>query len=116
MPNEVKKRFLTALQTRFGPIRRLEGSQSLFEAGEGLLRIYIRYSKIHDRNQTFYGLRKRDLERLGGQRSVICFLWDKQAEPLVIPYSHYEDLLRNLPSAEDGQIKAAVYPQPAACE
>lgn len=116
MPNGVKNAFLTALGQRFGVLRKLEGSRSLYEIGDGTLRVYIRYSKIHDRNQAFYGLRKRDLEQLQRHRSVICFLWEGQSEPLVIPYSHYEELLLNLPCAEDGQIKAAVYPHSPACE
>src|SRR5689334_14756561 len=60
MPNEVKVGFLKALGARFGDFRKLEGNQSLFEAGTGTLRIYMRYSKIHDRNQAFYGLRAKD--------------------------------------------------------
>jgi len=87
MPNEVKVGFLKALGARFGEIRKLEGSQSLFEAGTGTLRIYSRYSKLHDRNQAFYGLREKDLRQLEGHPAVICFLWDTQQEPLVIPFA-----------------------------
>ena len=116
MPNEFKLRFLEALRARFGEVRKLEGSQSLFEVGTGSLRLYIRYSKVHDRNQAFYGLREKDLQQLEGHPSVICFLWDNQKEPLLIPFTHYEEILRTMTAAEDGQLKAMVYPQQVGCE
>ncbi len=116
MPNEVKLRFLQALRARFGELRKLEGSQSLFDLGKGTLRIYIRYSKIHDRNQAFYGLREKDLQQLEGHPAMICFLWDNQKEPLVIPFAHYEEILGSMIAAEDGQLKAMVYPHQDACE
>jgi len=64
MANETKADFLEELSQRYGSIRKLENSLSLYEVGDGAARIYIRYSKVHRRNQTFYGLREEDLKKL----------------------------------------------------
>lgn len=109
MPNLVKQDFLKQLEARFGKLKKLPNSLSLFEIGDGQARIYYRYSKIHGRNQTFYGLRKEDLKQLDGGNSVICFSWNDQKEPLLIPYEDVEEVLHNVEAASDGQIKASVF-------
>jgi len=109
MPNETKIAFLGELQQRYGMLRKLDGSQSLYDVGTTSIRIYIRYSKVHDRNNAFFGLRKDDLRRLEGHPSVICFLWDRQAEPLVVPFSDFEDVFQSVPAANDGQCKAQLF-------
>ena len=109
MPNFVKQNFLKELEDRFGKIKKLPNSLSLFDVCDGQLRIYYRYSKVHERNQTFYGLRKEDLQLLDGNNSVICFSWDNQREPLFIPFSEYEEILNNIESASDGQIKTSIF-------
>ena len=116
MPNLIKIEFLKELENRFGKLRKLPNSNSLFEIGEGLCRIYIRYSTVHSRNQTFYGIRKEDLKQLDGFNSVICFLWDNQKEPLFVPYHEFEEIFFELKPASDGQIKAQIYPEQAATE
>ncbi len=109
MPNLVKQDFLKQLEARFGKLKKLPNSLSLFEIGDGQARIYYRYSKIHGRNQTFYGLRKEDLKKLDGSNSVICFSWNDQKEPLLIPYEDVEEVLNNVQAASDGQVKASVF-------
>jgi hypothetical protein len=89
-------------------LTKLDRSLSLYESPEGKLRIYIRYSKLHGESRTFYGLRRGDLQRLEGHPSVICFLWDGQREPLLVPYSEFEDVFRELQPAADGQYKCQV--------
>jgi hypothetical protein len=74
--NPVKVSFLEQLRTRYGKLKQLPGSLSLFEIGDGLARLYVRYSKLHLGNRTFFGLRRDDLKQLAGINSVICFLWD----------------------------------------
>lgn len=103
-----KKAFLFELQKRFGDVRTLPKSQSLFDLAGGRVRIYIRYSKRHGGSRTFYGLRQQDLQQLEGRRSFICFLWDGQSEPLIVPFYKYEDLLQTLSPAVDGQYKVQV--------
>jgi hypothetical protein len=109
MANQVKIGFLNELSKRYGANQKLSKSQSLYEIGQGVARIYIRYSRVHNRNQTFYGLRQKDLQRLEGYPAVICFLWDNQMEPLMVPFSEYEDIFQSISPAEDGQYKAQIY-------
>lgn len=109
MPNLAKTPFLEELSKRYGHLKRLENSRSLFEIGDGSARIYIRYSKVHTRKQAFYGLREEDLQKLEGFPSIICFLWDNQKEPLLIPFSDYEEVFRSTSPASDGQYKAMVF-------
>lgn len=109
MPNQIKINFLKNLEQRYGKLKKLPNSLSLFEIGDGECRIYIRYSKVHSRNQSFYGIRKEDLKQLDGFNSVICFLWDTQSEPLFIPYAEFEEVFSVLQPASDGQIKAQIY-------
>lgn len=70
MANEIKSAFLKELTTRVGRLHKLGRSQSLYELGDGAARIYVRYSKTHARGQTFYGLRKEDLQDLEGYKSI----------------------------------------------
>jgi hypothetical protein len=109
MANEIKASFLTELTNRYGSIRRLENSLSLYELGDGAARLYIRYSKVHGKQQTFYGLREEDLREMEGYPSIICFLWDKQSEPLFMPFSDYEEVFQSTTPASDGQYKVQVY-------
>ena len=111
MTHNTKVEFLREFSTRFGALRKLGKSQSLYEVGSDAARLYIRYSKIHSRNQTFYGLRKDDLQQLEGHPSIICLLWNGQTEPLSLPYSEYEDVFKTIAPANDGQYKAQVYLQ-----
>ncbi|MBI5725646.1 MAG: hypothetical protein HZA50_16930 [Planctomycetes bacterium] len=116
MPNLLKPALLDELKKRYGALRKLEGSESLFEIGDRAARVYIRYSKIHARSEAFYGLRREDLKQLEGLPSVLCFLWDGQKEPLFVPFAEYEDVFHTLAPAKDGQYKAMVYPQTVGTE
>jgi hypothetical protein len=116
MTTEVKTAFLETLGREFGPLRRLEGSQSLYEVGEGVARIYVRYSRVHNGTRTFFGLREADLRRLEGHPSILCFLWDGQAEPLLVPFDEYEDVFQSVQPAQDGQYKVQVLLQRAGAE
>jgi hypothetical protein len=108
MPNALKESFLEDLSRRFGGLVKLPRSNSLFEVGSGAARIYIRYSKVHLRGQAFFGLRKEDLHQLDGYKSFVVFLWEGQAAPLFLPYDAYEQLLRDIEPAGDGQFKAQI--------
>lgn len=109
MPNQVKISFLGEVEKRYGKIKKLSGSLSLFDLGESNLRIYIRYSKVHGKNQSFYGLRYEDLKQLEAVNSVICFLWNNQEDPLFIPFSEFEEVFHMLEPASDGQFKVQIY-------
>jgi hypothetical protein len=111
MPNLLKPALLAEIRNRYGALRKLPGSESLFEIGERAARVYVRYSKVHEKRGAFYGLRKSDLQQLEGHPSVVCFLWDGQAEPLFVPFEEYEEIFQSSSPANDGQYKAMVYPQ-----
>lgn len=109
MPNTTKTALLERLNRNYGKPKPLSESLSLFEIGNGLARIYVRYSKMHSKRKTFYGLRQEDLKRLEGFNSAICFLTNEQAEPIFIPYSEFEDVFNSLTPASDGQYKVQIY-------
>ncbi|MBI1818809.1 MAG: hypothetical protein HYR81_00585 [Nitrospirae bacterium] len=105
MPNLHKNRILHALQEQFGKLHKLSDSQSLFVVGDNAARIYIRYSKIHKGNRTFFGLRQVDLRQLEGYNSFLCFLLDDGSPPLFIPYADFEEIFHDAQVASDGQYK-----------
>jgi len=112
---DIKTQLLADLQRRFGAAGKMPGSQSLYDLGKGR-RIYVRYSKLHPDGRTFYGLRRSDLKQLEGFQSLLCFLWDDQAEPLLIPFRDFEEVFAGLRPAADGQFKVQVYPEKAGAE
>lgn len=116
MAKPVKQEFLEELRRRFPSLKKSPASQSLFEIPETSSRIYIRYSKVHPGSRTFFGLRQADLRWLEGHRAVICFLWDGQPMPLLLPYAAFEDVFTSLTPAQDGQFKVQVYPNPDSTE
>ncbi len=108
MPNNVKTSFLKKLNERYGPVQKLPGSQSLYDIAAGAARVYVRYSRVHGESRTFYGLREEDLRQLEAHPSVLCFLWDGQTDPLLVPFPEYEDVFQSTSPAKDGQYKAQV--------
>ena len=111
MANPVKTLFLQEMTRRFGSLRKLPGSESLYEVEPGGARIYFRYSKKHPGNRTFFGLRKIDLLALEGHNSFIAFLSDAGSLPLFLPFVLFEEVFAGLCPAKDGQVKAQVYEQ-----
>ena len=105
MENEVKTRFLENVTSKIGKLERFGNSRSLFKIQGSDIRLYLRYSKIHERNIAFYGLRDIDLKQIEGFPSFICFLWEGQNEPLMLPFSEYEDVFKSATLADDGQYK-----------
>lgn len=116
MANEIKAAFLQELANRFGSLKRLAGSRSLIDVKDGKVRFYIRYSAVHGRGKTFYGLREQDLLQLEGRPSFICFLWDGQFEPLLIPFAAFEEVFHSASPASDGQYKVQVFIQDDGCK
>ena len=104
-----RQAFLEELGARFGLLKRLGASQSLYEVGGGEATVYVRYSRLHGGKSTFYGLRDQDLRRLEGLTAFIVLLWDGQPEPLVLPLDEFSSVLRESTPAADGQIKVQVH-------
>jgi hypothetical protein len=109
MPNPHKTSLLKTLGERFGQLRKLPGSQSLFTLGNEAAVIYIRYSKVHPGGRTFFGLRQSDLRQLEGRNSFLCLLLDDGSQPLFIPYADFEELFHNSTPADDGQYKVQLF-------
>lgn len=106
MANLSKAAVLSELRRRFGEIQEMRGSRSLFTLADGAVRIYFRYSKVHTRGRTFFGLRQVDLVQLEGHNSFLCFILDDGSPPVFIPYADFEEVFRNAEPARDGQYKA----------
>lgn len=109
MANERKNTFLEQLATRPGALKKLDRSQSLYEVRNGSCLVYIRYSKVHPGNSTFFGLRSEDLRLLYGRPSLLCFLWPGQDQPVLVPFADFEDVFQSISPAGDGQFKAQIY-------
>jgi hypothetical protein len=109
MPNPHKADVLEALRGRFGEVRKIAGSESLFSIGEDSARVYFRYSKVHASGRTFFGLRSADLRQLEGHNSFLCFLLGDEPSPLFVPYADFEEVFHNAQPAKDGQYKVQVY-------
>ena len=102
---------LDTLRQCFGELRRLPGSQSLFVVGDDAAVVYFRYSKVHDRGRTFFGLRNVDLKRLEGCNGFLCLLVDDGSPPIFIPYADFEEIFRTAEPASDGQYKVQLIAQ-----
>lgn len=100
--------FLKEVGDRFGNLRKLPKSRSLFELASGT-RLYLRYSQLHDGGRAFFGLREHDLRQLEGHSAVIALLWPSQTDPLLLPFEEYEEVFRLVQPAQDGQYKVQVY-------
>ena len=109
--DDVKSNFLDNVAKKLGKPERFGNSRSLFRVQGSDIRLYMRYSKVHDRNTAFYGLRDVDLKQLEGFQSFICFIWEGQDEPLILPFSEYEDVFQSAPLANDGQYKVLLFLQ-----
>ena len=116
MANSAKSKVLADLRNRFGEIRKLQGSESLFIIGDEGARVYFRYSKVHPRGRTFFGLRDVDLRQLEGHNAYICFLLDNGSAPLFVPYADFEEIFANAQPAGDGQYKVQLFTQTNALE
>ena len=109
MANLHKANLLQELRQRFGELRKLPESQSLFVIGEDAARIYYRYSKLHEARRTFFGLREIDLRQLEGHNGFLCLQLDDGSEPVFIPYSDFEDIFHGTEPASDGQYKVQLF-------
>jgi len=111
MANARKAEFLESFRRRFGELRAITGSQSLFTVGDDAARVYFRYSKVHPGGRTFFGLRDVDLRELEGHNSYLAFILDDGSPPLVVPYADFEEVFRSAQAARDGQYKVQLVSQ-----
>ena len=111
MANIHKGQLLQSLRDRFGELHRLSGSKSLFVVGDDAAIVYFRYSKVHDRGRTFFGLRDVDLKQLEGRNAFLCLLLDDGSPPIFIPYADFEEVFHSAEPAADGQYKVQLISQ-----
>ena len=116
MANPKKSRILDELRQRFGDVRKLKGSESLFVIGDEAARVYFRYSKVHAGGRTFFGLREVDLRQLEGHNAFLCFLLNDGSPPVFVPYLDFEEVFANAQPARDGQYKVQLTNQANALE
>jgi len=109
MANPYKSQVIELLRKRFGEIRKIKGSESLFVVGDEAARVYFRYSKLYPGGRTFFGLREVDLRQLEGHNAYLCFLLDDGSPPLFLPYADFEEVFHNAETAKDGQYKVQLY-------
>lgn len=108
MASTIKREFFSSLERELGQLQKLGTSTSLFSI-RNKARVYVRYSKVHQRGSTFFGLRQEDIALLEGFPSFIAFLWNGQREPLLIPYEQFAAIFRSVEPAGDGQYKVHIY-------
>jgi hypothetical protein len=108
MASQMRSEFLSSLEGEFGRLQRIGTSTSLFVIREKA-RLYVRYSKVHQRGSTFFGLRQADIALLEGFPSFIAFLWEGQSEPLLIPFDQFAAVFHSIEPASDGQYKVHIY-------
>ena len=113
MANPYKSQVIESLRRRFGEIRKIKGSESLFVIGDEAARVYFRYSRVFPGGKTFFGLREVDLRQLEGHNSYLCFLLDDGSLPLFVPYADFEEVFHNAEAAKDGQYKVQLYKEGA---
>lgn len=111
MPNIYKANLIATLRDQFGELRKIPGSESLFALGDDAARVYVRYSKVHEKGLTFFGLRGVDLRQLEGHNSFLCFLLNDGSPPLFVPYADFEEIFHSAESAKDGQYKLQLFSQ-----
>jgi hypothetical protein len=111
MPNIYKANLIATLRDQFGELRKIQGSESLFALGDDAARVYVRYSKVHEKGRTFFGLRGVDLRQLEGHNSFLCFLLNDGSPPLFVPYADFEEIFHSAESAKDGQYKLQLFSQ-----
>lgn len=116
MANLRKVEVLETLRRRFGEVSKVKGSESLFTVGREAARVYFRYSKVHPKGRTFFGLRSEDLRKLEGHNAYVCLLTDNGSPPVFVPYADFEEVFHNAQPASDGQYKAQMYTQSGALE
>ena len=111
MPNLHKLNVVETLRKRFGEMRKIQGSDSLYTLGNEAARVYLRYSKVHEKGRTFFGLRDVDLRQLEGHNSFLGFILDDGSSPFFIPFADFEEIFRAAKTARDGQYKVQLTSQ-----
>jgi len=112
MANIYVKNILQKIVNDFGTAKKIGTGNSLFHIQSNNTLIYFRYSKISKSNNyssSFYGLRNEELKLMQGKNAFICFVWNNDDSPILIPYSRFEYYLNLHPPSNDGQYKVHLF-------
>jgi len=119
MPNRYVQSILAKLSNEYGTLTKVGDGNSLYQIKSNNALVYFRYSKLTKKGRlysTFYGLREPDMKMLQGKHSYICFVWDDERSPILIPYSHFESYFAMCEPSGDGQYKVQIYLKPTFTE
>lgn len=119
MSNIFVQNIINKINNDFGNLIKIGNGNSLFQISSNEAIIYFRYSKLFlsgKYEKTFYGLRQEDIKLLQGKKSFICFVWNKDDTPLLIPFSNYESYFLDTSPSSDGQYKTQIYFKPTGTE
>lgn len=120
MANQSIESILQRLKEKFGELRRIGNGYSLYWIASLDTYIYFRYSKLSQVSKTtqraFYGLRQEDIKKLFGQKSFICFVWDRPDSPILLPFADFESYFTVVQPSNDGQYKTLLYIKPTGTE
>lgn len=112
MPNIYVNKVLSKIIDAFGKPQKVGTGNSLYYFQSINVHIYFRYSKIsfiRDYTKAFYGLRNEDLKLLQGKNSFICFVWDNDDSPILIPFNHFEYYFSQYQPSSDRQYKVLLF-------
>jgi hypothetical protein len=112
MANIFVQNIINKIETKFGKLKKVGDSNSLYEISSISTLIYFRYSKVSkvgSYTKGFFGLRNKDLNIIKGKTSFICFVLNKISEPILIPFRNYEYDFGLFPSSSDGQYKVLLF-------
>jgi hypothetical protein len=111
MANKFVQNIIDKIKADFGQLEKIGNGNSLFEISSNGVLIYFRYSKLTNKSKmksAFYGLRNEDLKLLSGRNAFICFVWDNEAEPALLPFKNLEYSISLFPPSNDGQYKSHI--------
>ena len=111
-----KSYLLQKLSKKYGEVKKVGKSLSLFMISSIDTIVYFRYSKITSVSanvtKAFYGLRKEDLDVMKGKQSFICLLTDDEDKNLLLPFRQFESYFSYIKPSKDDQFKTMVFFNP----
>lgn len=119
MANPFVNNIIEKIKQDFGNIRRIGDGYTLYQIVSNDVIIYFRYSKISPvgkYTKTFFGLRSNDVKLMQGKKSFICFVWDREDSPILLPFNHFENYFSNAEPSSDGQFKTLIFFKPTGTE
>lgn len=113
MANLIVQNIISQIQNKCGKVEKIGDGYSLYKIASNDVYIYFRYSKIAKASKnvlrSFYGLRKEDISLLQGKKSFVCFVWDNEFSPILLPFNQFENYFYQSMPSSDGQYKVNIF-------